>query len=211
MRTPASDRRRKSPTTVSGRRWLVIVAVIIATISASSLVGCASNRRVQSDYARDLGVDVAALGSYAWVTPRSLIGFETSPLYLSPFDDPLIRRAVDEVLAEKGYALVEDWLRADFVVVYTAHASQVIELKGMAGSNSVMHGGGAGPVTGFLSPMSRKQVRDFGVFTVQFVEPRSGDLLWMGWGNRVLPRQMPRRELFGRIFSRILAPLPVRS
>lgn len=172
-----------------------------AALLALALADC-SSVRIDTDY--DPNADFSALRSYAWLA-------ETQPPTGDPridsaLVDARIRGAVDAQLAERGLVEV-DASRADFLVAYHVAVERRLDVQTIYRSYGRAGWGGAG--------YSDTVVRDYeeGTLLIDFLRPRTGDLLWRGSAQaRLREQRTPEaRDAYAQmIVGKILAAYPPR-
>ena len=140
-------------------------------IVASLLVASCAPVRVNSYVGRDL--DLRQYHTYAWATPDT---FSTGDPRLdnNTFFIERVQRAVDSHLRQKGFEKVGDG-QPDFVVHYHARVEQRLDL-------TELRSGEPRCQTGDCRPFAY----DAGTLLIDFVDPRSNQLMWRGWAERGL-------------------------
>ncbi len=165
---------RASGTTPVRLIVLLIFAIAIAT-------GCRSYG-VRSDWDRLTSFD--AMRSYHFEDPPEVEG-------ANPFADnsllrKRVRRALEWVLKERGFAVAESRESADFVVTY-----QVL-LEDEMRVNTITSGAGAGfwryrgARTGAYSSTAQVRSVQEATLVVDMLSPESSELAWRGWGQGML-------------------------
>jgi len=152
-----------SSTQLSVRLSLVMIAALL-------LASCAPIG-VDSYVGRDL--DLRRYHTYAWAPPDA---FSTGDPRLdnNTFFIERVQQAVDGQLRQKGFEKVSAG-QPDVVVHYHARVEQRLD-------SSVLRPGEPDCQTGDCGPV----VYDAGTLLIDFVDPRSNQLIWRGWAERGL-------------------------
>ncbi|MBN1141578.1 MAG: DUF4136 domain-containing protein [Deltaproteobacteria bacterium] len=176
----------------------------MAVAGALLLLGCAAGVTVSQDYAP--GIDFAALKSYVW---RAGAGGAEGP-GMNALVAGRIRSAVERVLTAKGWR--QEASGADVELDFRYRIERGREPGGIStgiglGTGSRGSFGGIGIGLGDIGGGDRDQA----VLTLDFLERRSGSLLWQGRGERaasigVDPEQSALE--INELVERILAQFP---
>lgn len=163
------------------RSGLVPALVLLLVLS---LFACRSFD-VRSDW--DESVSFDALRNYYWLEPPKAEGAD-------PFADnsllrKRIRTAIEANLMARGFASAKTREAADFVVTYGVQLDEKLRVNGSGGVYGGGFYGGFGrwPV-GVGTGVGTTDVRNYqeAILIVDFLEPKSSDLLWRGWGSGFL-------------------------
>jgi hypothetical protein len=159
-----------------------VVALLVATVA----VGGCSTVKVQTDY--DPGADFARLQSYAWLPdPRPPTG---DPRIDSTLLDSRIRSAVDSQLATRGFRQVSPD-QADFLVAYHVALETKLDV------DTIHHGYGYGRGRwyGGVSTSTRVSEYEQGTLLLDFVDPKTRQLLWRGSASaRLRSKSSPEKS-----------------
>lgn len=172
------------------------VRLTVGVIASLLLSSCAPVR-VSSYAGRNL--DLRRYHTYAWASPGT---FSTGDPRLdnNTFFVERVQRAVDSHLRQKGFEKAGEG-QPDFVVHYHARVEQRLDSK-------EFRPGEPSCDTADCRPF----VYDAGTLLIDFVDPRTNDLLWRGWAERalqgVVDDQTWMDETIDDAVTRIMARLP---
>ena len=140
-------------------------------MAASLLLASCAPVRVNSYVGRDL--DLHRYHTYAWAPPDA---FSTGDPRLdnNTFFIERVQRAVDGHLRQKGFERIAEG-PPDFVVHYHARVEQRLD-------STQLRPGEPGCEAADCHPF----VYDAGTLLIDFVDPRSNQLMWRGWAERGL-------------------------
>jgi hypothetical protein len=168
------------------------------------LAGC-SSVTVRRDY--DSSLDFSTLKTFAWQHA------EQPKIGNSRIDNDLlderIRKAVDDILAKKGFIRV-DSTEADFLIVYyrdyRSRLGGSSVSVGMGGGSSGRYGG-----VGYNSDVSEY---DQAILTIDVLNPADEKLIWRGVGTRIAydgssPKKMTR--IVNEAVAKILKKFPPKK
>lgn len=137
---------------------------LLAGISAA----CSPEIRAYTDYDRDY--DVAQFQTYCWANPH-LTELEGYPLYYNELNDKRIKRAVDDLMAVRGY------VRTDSSTELTLNYKISIEER------SVFAPDPYGYMYGDYFMRPRQDIFKYreGTLVLNIVNSANQDLIWRGW------------------------------
>jgi hypothetical protein len=133
------------------------------------LVSSCAPVRVDSYVGRDL--DLRRCHTYAWA-PRDTCSMGDPRLDNNTFFTERVQRAVEDHLRRRGFEKAEEG-QPDFVVHYHARVEQRFDLTELRPGEPRCQTGDCGPF-----------VYDAGTLLVDFVDPRSNQLMWRGCAER---------------------------
>lgn len=183
---------------------------LMAALSILLLVAGCRTFNVRSDW--DEGVAFEELRRYVWLEPPSSPGAD-------PFaDNSLLRKrvrgAIEANLTARGFEAVEAREQADFVVTYGVQLDEKLRVNGGGGFYGGFGGFGRWPV-GYGTGIGTTDVRNYQEATliVDFLDPKSDELLWRGWGNGFLQTRDRDRgqERFEAGIKAVLDAYPPRN
>ena len=169
----------------------------LAALIAIPLVSCAP---VQVHSYVGQNVDLRQYRTYAWAAADS---FSTGDPRLdnNTFFIDRVQRAVDGQLRQKGFEKVAGG-QPDFIIHYHARIGQRID-------SGEFHPGQPGCQAGDCRP----SVYDAGTLLIDFMDPRSNQLMWRGWAERgldgVIDDQTWMDATIDDAVTRIMARLPL--
>jgi hypothetical protein len=176
----------------------VLVVTLLAS-AALALPGCATVR-VNSSAAR--GADLTRYQTYRWSPAAGL--FTGDPrLDNNPFFDERVRAAVEQQLGRRGFEKTSS-AEPDLLLHYHASVNEQIELSGTHGdADSCASAGDCRPF-----------VYDAGTLVLDFVDARTGKVVWTGWAkdtmNGAIDNQRQMEEKIDEAVARMLEPFPTR-
>jgi hypothetical protein len=168
-----------------------------AVMIAALVVASCAPIRVNSYVTRDL--DLRRYHTYAWAPPDT---FTTGDPRLdnNTFFSERVQRAVDGQLRRRGFEKAGGGA-PDFVVHYHARVEQRLETTQFRPGEPACERGDCGP-----------SIYDAGTLLIDFVDPRSNQLLWRGWAERgltgVVDDQKWMEEAVDDAVRRIMERLP---
>jgi hypothetical protein len=174
----------------------VRLSLSVVMVAALLLSSCAPVR-VNSYVGRDL--DLRRYHTYAWAPPDT---FSTGDPRLdnNTFFIERVQRAVEGHLRQRGFEKAGDG-RPDFVVHYHARVEQRLDLTELRPDEPRCQTGDCRPF-----------IYDAGTLLVDFVDPRSNQLMWRGWAERslqgLIDNQTWMEAAIDDAVSRIMARLP---
>lgn len=156
--------------------WLLFLAVIQAACQSYG---------VRSDWDDSVAFD--RLRSYYWQEPAKAPNAD-------PFaDNSLLRKrvrtAIEANLAERGLRPVSSREDADFLVTYGVQLDQKTQVSGTTGVGAYGGYGGFGRWPfGVGTGIGTTDVRNYqeAILIVDFLDPKSENLIWRGWGSGFL-------------------------
>jgi hypothetical protein len=173
-------------------------------VALALITGC-SSVSVTRDF--DSDTDFTGLKTFAWQ-------HETQPKTGNPrIDNDLIdervRKAVDTLLAEKGFAPAPK-TEADFLVAY------FIQYKQRIGGSSVSFGIGAGSSGRYGGVGYNTAISDYdeGWLTIDMIDPESDKTIWRGVGVRATyesPKPAKATKIINHAVGRILKKFPPKN
>ncbi len=182
--TPVSSRARvdgRSASTIGnvGRigpdpiRFLVVLALAIG------LAGC-QTYNVQTDWDASIAFD--GLQRFHFVEPPVIEGAD-------PFaDNSLLRKrvrfAVETVLEDRGFRLVESPDEADFLVTYAVILDDQVRVDGISSSAGGLRRRGIG--VGHVYSTTNVRAYQESTLILDLLDPSSEELLWRGWGTGIV-------------------------
>jgi hypothetical protein len=152
--------------------------------SALLLVACAT-LRVGSDY--DPSASFASYHTFAWMPPHTNRHDSPNPLVAQRAHD-----AIQAALAAKGYELVSDTARADFVVDFTIGSHERTDLRSYPAPYAGPWFGGyysswwGAPYWG--SELDVRQYRE-GTLSVDVFDGHTHRPVWHGWARKELTHE----------------------
>lgn len=173
-------------------------AVRLSLAAAMSLVlaSCAPVR-VNSYVGR--GVDLHRYHTYAWA-PADTFSTGDARLDNNTFFIERVQRAVDGQLHQRGFEKVEG--KPDFVIHYHARVEQRLDSRDFHPEEPPCQ-----------TSECRPSVYDAGTLLIDFMDPRSNQLMWRGWAERgldgVIDDQTWMDATIDDAVRRIMARLPV--
>jgi len=166
----------------AGMRCLAYAGVAVLLWAA----GCHSVR-VQTDY--DPSASFSEMKAFAWLEPPEVEGAD-------PFaDNTLLRKrlrsAIELGLVARGFRLMKSAEEADFLATYSVILAERIRDDG-----SWRVGYGAYRSYGYGVGYSSPHIHNYQESTllIDVVDPKSGDLLWRGWGSGVVGTRDRKRS-----------------
>ncbi|MBY0399029.1 DUF4136 domain-containing protein [Myxococcota bacterium] len=158
------------------RNGLLLLFLLLAMTACQSF-------NVRSDW--DESVSFDGYRRYFWLEPPVAEGAD-------PFADNSIlrkrlRKAIEADLTGRGFQAVSRREDADFLVTYGVQLDEKLRVNGSTGVYGGYGGFGRWPI-GFGSGIGTTDVRNYQEATliIDFVSPRSEELVWRGWGNGFL-------------------------
>ena len=159
---------------------------VLALLVATATMGGCSSLKIHTDY--DPGVDFARLQSYAWLPdPRPPTG---DPRLDNSLLDGRVRSAVDSQLAARGHRETSPD-EADFLVAYHVALETKLDV------DTIHHGYGYGYGRWYGGMSSSTRVREYeqGTLLLDFVDPKTRQLLWRGSSSaRIRPDNSPEEH-----------------
>ena len=168
------------------------------------------------------------LTTYAWLDGDFVLGNTSAPDVINPINRNLVRAAINDELAAKGYKQV-DRADADFIVAATLGANDQLQLRqnfnsvGFRGRSGFRGGFGRfgsrrsfgrfgggfgrfGGVGGFNS-VSLNQVTE-GVLVLNVFENRTKEAIWHGAASKRLSKNFMAPELIDEAVTTLLEKFP---
>lgn len=181
---------------------LLLIVLLIMAISACSSV------QVSQDY--DLGKPLPVLKTYRWQSAEQA---KTGDVRVdNPLLNERIRRAVDRVLAQKGFEKAAAGT-PDFKVAYQFSINQKIrsdDVNTGFGFGMGSRGGFGGIAIGTGSNVTQ---HDEGLLVIDLTDSQ-GTLLWRGTGTRYLPEHTnPEKaeKIYNELVEKILEQFPPKT
>jgi len=179
---------------------------VFSMLCVSLFIASCASMTVNYDY--DQRVNFAALKTYNWLPtpPKS----EVNQLTIRN-----IEFAVDKQLRAKGLGMSEE--NPDFLIaVHVTKQTQVDTQEwGYAyGSGNFSHGGpygrfvGGAPANYDFRRGTDTYVYDIGTLIIDFVDPRTRELVWRGTGTAEIDPSAPQTELVNRAVAKVLENFP---
>jgi len=172
------------------------VRLTVGVIASLLLSSCAPVR-VSSYVGRNL--DLRRYHTYAWAPPDT---FSTGDPRLdnNTIFVERVRRAVDSHLRQKGFEKASG-VQPDFVVHYHARVEQRLDSREFRPGEPRCE-----------TEDCRPFVYDAGTLLIDFVDPRTNDLVWRGWAERALQGVIDDQAWMDKTIddavTRIMARLP---
>lgn len=172
-----------------------IQAALAALLLAGALQGC-SSVQVSHDY--DTSRDFSKLKTYAWVARPAARGPET-------LDEQRIHTAVDNALTLRGFVLTDS--APDFRAAFHVATKQKVDVKDW---------GYHGRPYGRSASRGRVEVTEYeeGTLVIDFVDPKSNNMIWRGTARARLNRKPPppeeRARRIAAVVEKILESFPPR-
>ena len=179
-------------------RWTQSAVSLSLAAAMSVVLGSCAPVRVNSYVGRD--VDLRRYHTYAWA-PADTFSTGDARLDNNTFFIERVQRAVDGHLRQKGFEKVAGG-QPDVVIHYHARIGQRID-------SGEFHPGQPGCQAGGCRP----SVYDAGTLLIDFMDPRSNQLMWRGWAERgldgVIDDQTWMDATIDDAVTRIMARLPL--
>jgi hypothetical protein len=178
-------------------RWTQSAIRLSVAVALPLVVASCAPVRVNSYVGREF--DLRRYHTYAWA-PADTFSTGDPRLDNNTFFIERVQRAVDGQLRRKGFEKTAEG-QPDFLIHYHARVEQRLE-------PSEFHPGQSGCQTGDCGP----SVYDAGTLLIDFIDPRSNQLMWRGWAERaldgVIDNQAWLDETIDDAVTRIMARLP---
>lgn len=144
------------------------------------LAGC-QTFNVRTDW--DPGVSFSGLQDYFWLEPPK--AEEANPFADNSLLRKRVRFAIETELDRRGFHAVATPEESDFMVTYSVILDERLRVDSYTSS---VGGGRYRNFYGFGSAYTSSNVRTFQESTliIDFLDPKTEDLLWRGWGTRIL-------------------------
>ena len=171
---------RPRPSTVASGAAPIRVIVILM-IALAIATGCRSYG-VRSDW--DPMTSFDAMRSYHFEDPPEVEG-------ANPFADnsllrKRVRHAIEWVLKERGFAVAESRVSADFVVTYQVLLEDELRVNTVTSGADVGFLRYRGARTGAFSSTAQVRSVQEATLVVDLLSPESSELAWRGWGDGML-------------------------
>ena len=154
-------------------RCLVVVALAFAWFGCQSL-------RVRSDW--DPSISFSDFRQYVWVEPPARE--ESNPFADNTLLRGRVRVSMEDALKRRGFRSQDSRTGADFLVTYSVVLEEQIDIDTFSISSGYIHGRRY-PVGTFRSS-SRAEAFQESTLVIDFLDPKSEDLVWRGWGSGIL-------------------------
>jgi hypothetical protein len=177
------------------------------------LAGCQTP--IQGHYEYNTEAPWGRYASFAWVTSEPLIrpaaGIASGQdQRISPIMEQTIRRAVDRILAQKGYEQIADPGAADIIVSFSLGTRDKIEVDSYpvrAGYGYGRYGYGGGYYS---------DVRSYteGTLAIDFFDAQARQAIWHGWASKRVSSsadQAQRTATLNEAVGAILKSFPFRK
>jgi len=171
---------RLQPSTVAWGAAPVRVIVLLM-LALAIATGCRSYG-VRSDW--DPMTSFDAMRSYHFEDPPEVEG-------ANPFADnsllrKRVRRAIELVLEERGFAVAESRESADFVVTYQVLLEDELRVNTVSSGSDFGFWRYRGMQTGAYSSAAQVRSVQEATLLVDMLSPESSELAWRGWGQGML-------------------------
>jgi hypothetical protein len=154
-------------------RCLVVVALAFAW------VGCQSFK-VRSDW--DPAVPFSSFGRYVWVEPPARE--EANPFADNTLLRGRVRAAVEDALSRRGFRSQESRAGAHFLVTYHVVLEEQFEFDTLPFSSGYYHR--RHHAFGAFHSIPRAVAFQESSLVIDFLDPRTDDLVWRGWASGIL-------------------------
>jgi len=178
------------------RRLLVLALAL-------GLVGCQSVR-VRSDW--DPVVSFSGLQHYYWFEPP--VREAANPFADNTLLRNRVRTSMQEALARRGFRAQESRAEADFLVTYHVVLAEHVDVETFAlSSNNFRHRHHAFAT---VHSLSRGDAFQESTLIIDFLDPKSDDLVWRGWASGILATRDRNRgaDVLNRGIQAILDVFP---
>ncbi|HEB90097.1 MAG TPA: DUF4136 domain-containing protein [Deltaproteobacteria bacterium] len=157
-----------------------VVRVGIVAGLLLGLAGC-QGFNVRTDW--DPTVPFSSFRTYFWVEPPR--AEQADPFADNGLLRKRVRYAIENELARRGFEAVDEKEKADFLVTYSVILEERLKVDSYTSS---LGRGGYRDYYGFGSAFTTSNVRAYQESTliIDFLDPETGDLVWRGWGTRIL-------------------------
>ncbi len=186
---------------MSSIRTFLLLSVLIIALA----IGCGSSIDIKHDY--DRGRDFSTLKVYDWFQEPTIIpGNARTAMVRSGLVVKRIRDAVDSQLSAKG--LMKDSSNPSFLIIKHLGLDDKINVTDWGysyGSYGRYYGGAWGGRTIDVYQYTE------GTLILDFIDPRTKELIWRGVATGTVDRDRPREEREKRLneaIAKILAKFP---
>ena len=151
--------------------------VVLGLVSGS--VGCQSFN-VRSDW--DPSVAFPSFQRYYWLEPPERE--DANPFADNSLLRKRVRFAIENTLASRGFQASEFRGGADFLVTYSVILEERLKVDNFATSTGVYHR--RNYAVGRIYSTSSVHAYQESTLIIDFLDPKSDDLLWRGWGTGIV-------------------------
>lgn len=162
-----------------GKKYIVLIWAVLITWVLIGL-GC-SSLKVSQDYQSNH--DFTQMETFAW---KDAVQKKTGDIRIdSQLINDRIRRAVDQVMTKKGFIKTAD-TSPDLHIEYQYVISKKLESRPV--STGVGFGYGSWGRAGGVAISTGTDIREYdeGLLLVNFLNPKTGELLWQGKSTRIV-------------------------
>jgi len=155
------------------------IRILVVLALAFAWVGCQSFK-VRSDW--DPSVGFSNFQRYVWVEP--LAREESNPFADNTLLRSRVRAAIEDALNRRGFRSQESRTGADFLVTYHVVLEEQFDIDTFSISSGHIHGRHLS--LGTFHSSSRAEAFQESTLVIDFLDPKSEDLVWRGWGSGIL-------------------------
>ena len=163
------------------RQWISLAAV-------SVLSACASPVNTESTV--NPKVDITGYRSFAWISDKPLVARIGDSKPANPVIEKQIETAIAEGFQAKGYAMVDDRAKADFLVGFTVGSRDKLRVttvpRAHHGYYRGLHGRRARGANYYGAPIVSTQTYTEGVLAIDVFDVKSKQPAWHGYSTKTI-------------------------
>jgi hypothetical protein len=179
------------------------------TIVLTLLVACTTSIRTEVEV--DPEADFSVYDSYAWIPMATGTGSEVHGGYVTPEEQQLLVRVVDEVLVTKGYTKAASADDSDLALAFAVGREEKTEVRTLPGSRTYTYDSGFSRA-GYGTGGATQEIVSYeeGMLVLEFYESGTRHAVWIGQGSKRLTRGGATEEGLRSAVETILASFPPR-
>jgi len=154
---------------------------ILSAILVLFIVGCSSTHKAKVDFDSNPDVDTSNYKTFAWMKQSKIL---ITTQDINPVRKLVVDDAIEEAFIAKGYQLIEDPEKADFVISYTVGSRDKIKVDSYPATYHGGWGWGRGYYGGYhgMTMGTETRVRNYteGSLAIDVFDVKSHQPAWHG-------------------------------